>query len=128
MISIYFVYIISFPHVQCVFFSLKCQNSSSDLIHCYSAKCVCLSAYECLHKYIPFLNDQSFHHWQKLVNQIDERNRFPHQIWASHHRRCLSNYICIPVACYCLTLNGRTILIKVHSIDNNTIYVYSIIY
>jgi len=43
-------YIIS--HVQCVFLSLKCQNSASDLIQCYCTKCVCLSAYECLQKYI----------------------------------------------------------------------------
>jgi hypothetical protein len=34
-----------------------------------------------------------------------------------------SNYMCITVTSYCLTLNGRTIFIKAHSIDNNTIYV-----
>ena len=51
VISIYFIHIISFPARSCVFFSLKCQNSESDLIQCYCAKCVCLSAYECLQKY-----------------------------------------------------------------------------
>jgi hypothetical protein len=65
------------------------------------------------------LNDQSFHHWQNFVNQIDERNRFPHKICLSHHR--VHPVTC--VTCYCLTLNGRTIFIKAHSIDNNTIYV-----
>jgi hypothetical protein len=34
-----------------------------------------------------------------------------------------SNYMCTTVTSYCLTLNGRTIFIKAHSIDNNTIYV-----
>ena len=35
-----------------VFFIVKCQNSASDLIQCSCAKCVFLSAYECLQKYI----------------------------------------------------------------------------
>ena len=35
-----------------VFFCLKCQNFASDLIQCYCAKYVCLSAYECLQKYV----------------------------------------------------------------------------
>ena len=52
VISIYFVHIISFPHVHVFFLNLKYQNSVSDLIQCYCAKCVCLSAYECLHTYV----------------------------------------------------------------------------
>ena len=35
-----------------VFFGLKCQNFASDLIQCYCANYVCLSAYECLQIYV----------------------------------------------------------------------------
>ena len=48
-----------------------------------------------------------------FVNQINELNRFPHM-----GQSCSSN------TCYCLTLNGRMIFIKVYSINNNTIFVY----
>ena len=44
-------YIIS-ARSMCCFFSLKCQISASDLIQCYCTKCVCLSACECLQKYV----------------------------------------------------------------------------
>ena len=47
LLSIYFVHIYHLRTFN-AFFSLKCQNSASDLIQCYCAKCVCLSAYECL--------------------------------------------------------------------------------
>jgi hypothetical protein len=39
----------------------------------------------CTYYYIPFLNDQSFITDKYFVNQIDEWNRFPHQICVSHH-------------------------------------------
>ena len=32
-------------------------------------------------------------------------------------------FMCTTVTRYCLTLNGRTICLKSHSLDNNTIYV-----
>jgi hypothetical protein len=40
------------------------------------------------------------------------------------HLRKVCNNMCTTVTHYCLTLNGRTMCIKAHSIDNNTIYVY----
>ena len=58
---------------------------------------ICLYTYY----YIPFLNDQSFHHWQNFVNQIDERNRFPHQICLSHHRVHPITTLLLRVAVYC---------------------------
>ena len=61
---------------------------------------------------------------KNFVNHIDEGNRFPHQICVSHHRVHPITYMCTTVTHYCLTLNGRTMYIKAHSIDNNTIYVY----
>jgi len=129
--TIYFVHIISFLHVQC-FFSVKCQNSASDLIQCYCAKCVFLLAYECLQKYIciyctyyyiPFLNDQSFHHWQKLCKS-NWRGKSVSTSNMCQPSSSSSNYMCTTATYYCLTLNGRTMCIKAHSIDNNTIYVY----
>jgi hypothetical protein len=46
-----------------VFFSLKCQNSVSDLIQCYCAECVCLSPYECLQKYVLYILLHTFLKW-----------------------------------------------------------------
>ena len=78
--------------------------------------------------YIPFLNDQSFHHWQKLCKS-NLRAKSVSISNMCQSSSCPSNYMCRTVTCYCLTLNGRMIFIKAHSIDNNTIYVYiSIIY
>ena len=65
-----------------------------------------------------YITDKNF------VNQIDEGNRFPHQICVSHHRVHPITYMCTTVTHYFFTLNGRTMCIKAHSIDNNTIYVY----
>jgi hypothetical protein len=38
--------------------------------------------------------------------------------------KCVGHRRVNPITCYCLALNGQTILIKAHSVDNNTIYVY----
>jgi hypothetical protein len=124
--TIYFVHI-SIPHVQCgFFFSVKCQNSMQEVMQCYYAKCVSIyvwmptKIYLYTYYYIPFLNDQSFHHWQKLCKS----NWWAKSVSKSNvgHRRFN------PFTCYCLALNGRTILIKAHSIDNNTSMFISIIY
>ena len=48
---------------MCFLFSLKCQNSVSDLIQCYCAECVCLSAYECLQKYVVYILLHTFLKW-----------------------------------------------------------------
>jgi hypothetical protein len=42
---------VNFPCSMC-FFSLKCQNSASNLIQCYCEKYVCQSGYECLQRYV----------------------------------------------------------------------------
>ena len=58
---------------------------------------------------------------KNVVNQIDERNRCPHQICDSHHR-------VHPITCvhYLLLfdLERSTIFIKAHPTNNYTIYVY----
>ena len=102
----------------CLFFSLKCQNFVSDVIQCYSAKCVRLSAYKNMFVYITYhsFNDQSFHHWRKLC-----KSKLKSEIGFHIKYACSSNWSCF-------TLNGRTIFIKSHSIDNNTIYVLSLSY
>ena len=46
-----FIYIISGSSMY-VLFSLTCNNFALDLIQCYCAKCVCVSVYECLQKYV----------------------------------------------------------------------------
>ena len=68
--------------------------------------------------YIPFLIDQSFHHWQKLC-----KSNLRAKSVSTSNMCHSSNYVCTTVTSYCLTLNGRAIFIKAHSIDNNTIYV-----
>jgi hypothetical protein len=68
--------------------------------------------------YIPFLIDQSFHHWQKLCKSNLRA------ISVSTSNMCQSsNCMHTTVTSYCLTLNGRTIIVKAHSFANNTIYV-----
>jgi hypothetical protein len=47
-----------------------------------------------------YITDNNF------VNQIDEGNRFPHQICVSHHRVHPITYMCTTVTHYCFTLNG----------------------
>ena len=73
--------------------------------------------------YIPFLNDQSFHHWQKLCKS-NWRAKSVSTSNMCQSSLCSSNYTCTTVTCYCLTLNGRTVFTKAHSIDKNTIYAY----
>ena len=113
-------------HTFNVFFSLRFQNFASDLKQCYCAKYVCLSVYECLQKYVcmhiityliikwpvfPSLTKLCKSNWR--AKSVSTSN-------ISQSSSCSSNYMCTTVTC-CLTLNGRTIFIKAHSIDNNTI-------
>jgi hypothetical protein len=94
------------------FFNLKCQNVwMLTKIYLYT------------YYYIPFLNYQSFHHWHKLCKS-SWRAKSVSTSNMCQSSSCSSSYMYTTVSCYCLTLNGRTIFIKVHSIENNTIYVY----
>ena len=120
-----FIYIISASSMY-VLFSLKCNNFASDLIQCYCAKCVCVSVYECLQKYIcihiAYLSETT------SLSITDEN--FIIQNWRAksvstsnmcQSLSCPSNYMCTTVTWYCLTLICRTSFIQSHSIDDNTI-------
>ena len=107
-------------------FSLKCHNSTYDLIQCYCEKCVSIGvrmpANVWLYKYcIPLLNDQSFLDWRKLCwsNWGAKSNICESLLWSS-------NNMCTTVTWYCLTSREFMFFINSHSIDNNRMCVLNL--